>query len=583
MEDRRLSGPEHREMAALVPAESLINILGVVYVHRKTSDGGDIYLTKFGLPCVEFLELENWYEEQWFTEHRERLQGTSAVFRVPTKEINGRSLELVVKNCRVGEHVPLETKTLIEFINAEFNSPWEEFALVMEMREGRYGPADVLIRTQLPLAIYVPPEKMQMWQSGRSHEKINRIAARHPGIDLDILRQYKMIYGWIRGKSVVQILSQAGSIGASLDNLLSPLTTKAIADMNAKGFVVADMKPDHIIIGEAEVNDIGTLAASSNKEEKAGKAAAVLNTYLKQGEYWVIDYELLMRTEDHEEQVSYRQRRSYHDDQKDRWVPTELPPHLRLVECLGVPYIFGHTESTGGRLWVVGRNARLFDYYLPERWRKTHAWKLSENNEVFYTFTKDHVHIVWKTSRVGETPGSETANDRRARNSASGFNSPFEEFAIAHFLSQNGVPTVYARAIYVTGSTKLEPTTDRSRYESHAELVDPNGELILRDDRNYITIRGYFNGPDSWVAEQHGLLCRPMDLRAALERGVLSREDCLKLYDAALSRLKNIGYDGSLLEANDMLVAFEPGGSLLRDEDNQPQIRICNFELLQKI
>ncbi len=52
------------------------------------------------------------------------------------------------------------------------------------------------------MVIYVPPEKMQIWQSGRSRAKINRIRAKHPGIDLDILKQYKLIYGWIDGHSL---------------------------------------------------------------------------------------------------------------------------------------------------------------------------------------------------------------------------------------------------------------------------------------------------------------------------------------------------------------------------------------------
>ena len=127
-------------MTTLVTPESLVNVLGTVYVHKKTSDGGDVYLTSFGLQYADLLEIENWYEREWFLAHRERLEGTSAVYRVPTKTVRGRSLDLVVKNCRVGEDVPVQTRTILEYLNAEFNSPWEEFALVMEMREGRYGP-----------------------------------------------------------------------------------------------------------------------------------------------------------------------------------------------------------------------------------------------------------------------------------------------------------------------------------------------------------------------------------------------------------------------------------------------------------
>ena len=87
-----------------------------------------------------------------------RLLGTSSVYRVPTRRVNGTSLDLVVKNCRVGEDVPINTHTLEEFMSAEFNSPWEEFALVMEMGDKQVGQRLKWIRVQRPLAIYVPPQ-----------------------------------------------------------------------------------------------------------------------------------------------------------------------------------------------------------------------------------------------------------------------------------------------------------------------------------------------------------------------------------------------------------------------------------------
>ena len=34
---------------------------------------------------------------------------------------------------------------------------------------------------------------------------------------------------------------------------------------------------------------------------------------------------------------------------------------------MGVDYVYGEVESTGGALWVVGRDPVLFDYFLPEK------------------------------------------------------------------------------------------------------------------------------------------------------------------------------------------------------------------------
>jgi hypothetical protein len=573
---------ENSNSKIFVTPESLISILGVIYVHKKTSDGGDIYFTQHGLPYAEYLSLENWYEKQWFENNKEKLLGTGSVYKIPTKKINNKNIELVVKNCRVGEDVPLDTHTLLEFINAEFNSPWEEFALVMEMREGKYGSSNITINTQEPLAIYVFPEKMQLWQSGRSRTKINKIKARHPGIDLDILRQYKLIYGWIKGKNVVEIFIDIGLTPKELESTLEPITKKVIDDIAQKGYVIADMKPAHIIISQEYVELINKINDNNSQNLKEKQKAFIIGL-IECGKYSVVDYELLLRTPDHEEQVKSQRRHSYLDDQKDRFIPTPLPSYLYCSEILGVPYVHGHVESTGGYLWVVGRNARLFDYFLPERWRKTVSWRLSENNEVFYTVTKDNIHIVWKTSRVGETPDKIKDEQLKAKAIQYGFNSPFEEFAIAQELSQKGIPTVYVRAIYMTGTLKEEKSTDLSRYESHKHLLGPDNYPILKDTHNYISIRGYYNGPDTWVAQQKGGLYKPIDLVSACAKNIITPQQFLDIQKRIKERLLSVGYDGSLLEANDILLALDQSGNIVKDSEKEPEARICNFELIKKI
>jgi hypothetical protein len=562
--------------------ESLVTVLGVVYVHRKTSDGGDLYLTRYGLPFGDFLELDNWYDKSWFETHAERLEGTSAVYRVPTREVAGRSLELVVKNCRVGEDVPVDTHALLEFMSAEFNSPWEEFALVMELRESRYGPREVRIRTQDPLAIYVPPEKMQIWQSGRSQAKINRIRARHPGIELDILRQYKLVYGWIKGQDAVHVLHDAGLGREEIGQHLDPLNGRVIQDLEQKGFVVADMKPAHIVLEQNDVRRLEQLPVRA-PSELAHTRPDALRDLVQRGQYSLVDYELLLRTPSHEAEVLAERRHSYLDDVRDRYQATLLAPNLHAVGYFGVPYVTGQAESTGGHLWVVGRNGRLFDYFLPERWRRTHAWKLSDSNEVYYTVTKDRVHLVWKISRVGERPLLPSGSPEAARIEAAGFNSPFEEFAIAEELAARGVPAVYVRAIYCTGIGKLEPSTDVRRYETHRDLRGPDGEPILREDHNYITLRGYYNGPDHWVAAQSGLLCRPFDVAHATELGLVAREDAERLLERARARMREAGFEGSLLKPNDFLVVINPLGKLVLDGEGQPEVRVCNFELIGRV
>ena len=563
--------------------KALVNVLGVVYLHFRTEDGGDLYLTRFAESHQRHLEIRNWYEHDWFTRHRVRLLGTSSVYRVPTRRINGTRLDLVVKNCRVGEDVPLDTHTLEEFCNAEFNSPWEEFALVVEMGDKQFGQRVGWVKVQRPLAIYVPPQPMQQWQSGRSRAKINRIRARHPGIDLDILKQYKLVYEWIRGKNLIELFEHIKLDLPEIVHHLKTMQSKALEDLSAKGYLMADMKPEHVIIDEEDCQRIEQAGGGSGAEA-AVKQVDMIYQLLNVGKYSVIDYELLFRTPDHEDRVKSARRHCYLDDQRARLKPTPLPAHLARTEIFGVPYIFGHAESTGGRMWVVGRNSRLFDYFLPERWRKTPSLSLSDDNEVYYTVTKDNIHLVWETSRVGEVPADRKYSAEDVEKIKQyGINSPFEEFAISHDLNQHGIHAVYVRAIYATGSVKVEPSMDPRKFESHRRFLDEEGTPILDEQHNYITIRGYYNGPDEWVPEHEGALLTPVDLARAVRKGIITESQSRQYLDTVIDRLRIAGYDGTLLKANDLLLALNAKGEIMKDRTNEPDLIICNFEIIWKV
>jgi hypothetical protein len=562
--------------------KALVNVLGVVYLHSKTDEGGDLYLTRHAEPYQEQLEIENWYEEDWFTSNRMRLLGTSSVYRVPTKPVDGTSLDLVVKHNRVGEDVPLNTHTLEEFCSAEFNSPWEEFALVMEMGDKQFGQRIEWVKVQRPLAIYVPPQRMQAWQSGRSRAKINRIRARHPGIDLDILKQYKLVYEWIRGKNLIEVFEQIRIDLPDLVHHLKTMQKQAFEHLTVKGYHMADMKPEHVILDEEDCTRIEE-AGRNGDDDAARKQVEMVYQLLNGGKYSLIDYELLFRTPKHEDQVKASRRHSYLDEMRVRLTPTPMPSYLARTEIFGVPYIFGRAESTGGRMWVVGRNARLFDYFLPERWRKTPSLSLSDTNEVFYTVTKDNIHLVWKTSRVGEIPSDTYRPDEIEKIRKYGINSPFEEFAISQDLNQRGIHAVYVRAIYATGSEKVESSVDPRKYESHQPILDNDGNPVLGEDHNYITIRGYYNGPDDWVPEHDGALLTPVDLARAIRKNIIDEFQGREYLEKVKERLRTAGYDGSLLKANDVLLAMDAKGTIMKDRSGEPDIIICNFEVLWKV
>ena len=254
----------------------VISLIGVDYLRLKTGDGGDLYLTRFGLPFREQLAPENWYAPDWFAVRRARLPGTSAIYKVPTRPVRGVSLNLVARFSRVGQEIPLDTLTLNENIHAEFNSPFEEFALVMELRAAGLGASRARILTKRPLAIYMPPEQLQHWQTGRLESKMAAKRARHPEAELDLLRQYILLYGWIEGLNAVQAIQALAVTGPVAETFLAETTLHAVHDLEQLGFRMLDIKPEHLVL---RIRPDGSLL-----RRRTGNPS-----------YALVDYELLER------------------------------------------------------------------------------------------------------------------------------------------------------------------------------------------------------------------------------------------------------------------------------------------------
>jgi hypothetical protein len=157
-------------------------------------------------------------------------------------------LDLVVRFSRVGEDIPMDTPTLYQYPNVEFNSPFEEFGLVMQLRAAPSAAGGARIATKRPLAIWSPAECLQLWQTGRLESRIAAKAARHPEAELDILRQYILVYGWIKGLNAVQSVRVLGMTGAGGEAFLTAVTRRAVDDLGQHGFRMVDMKPEHIVL-----------------------------------------------------------------------------------------------------------------------------------------------------------------------------------------------------------------------------------------------------------------------------------------------------------------------------------------------
>jgi hypothetical protein len=528
----------------------------------KSREGGELYVTRFGLSLLEQLQPENWLDQPWFRENRERLAGTSTVYRVSTKPVAGRSIDLVVKYSRVGEDVPLDTKTIERFYDAEFNTPYEEFSRVMELRECRSAR---LVRMHRPLAIYVPPQPIELWESGRSKSRIARKKAKYRDVELDIYRQYILVYEWIKGLSATEMLEEMFPDKESYDAELKRLTELSLHALEERGFMVLDHKPAHVILRRRRDGSL--------LRDKSGELA-----------YALVDFELLVRTPEYEAEIQTTRRGDFFWHEGHRFNPPRsapLPSHLRMTKVLGVDYVLGHAESTGGLVWVAGRDPNLFDYYLPERWRHTPSSSLSGRRQAFSTVSKDDVHMIWEVSSVGEA----VAETDEGKNPASGisYNSPFESFAIALEMTRQGFSCATPCAIYMTGLESPRPDDyvfDESRYESHRNLTTPDGEPVLRPGHNYLTVWGLWNFPDPAMRRKKGYRFQVLDLRQAQEQGLCGKREVDDRVEELRAELEDKGFVAPALDASHLLVCILPDGDVLRKRDGSTRMTIGNFELI---
>ncbi len=437
-----------------------------------------------------------------------------------------------------------------------------EFSLVLEMR-GTHSESPGRLYTHRPLAIYVPRKFVQGEQLGRRRHKMEAIQRTHEEIPIDWNRNYAVIYEWLKGIDAWEACRK----GLLTKEELAELVEQAHADLNRKGFAVSDSKPNHIIVRPTPGNGL--------MKDPASKTL-----------YGLVDFELLKRTPEREEQLRAEKRQDYLIRQARRFEPHwQFPEELTPVRLMDVDYVYGQVESTGGALWVVGRDPMLFDYFLPEKWRRTPRTRISSSQQVFETITKDNVHLVWRVSRVGQIPDADPFVRREKRILDYGYNSPFEEFSIAMELSRKGIETTYPRAIYMTGhkSTVSSSLVDNSRYESHAEFRTPEGHSLLSRQHEYVTIWGYWNGPDDALAAKDEEIYKGIDALSAYREGRLTQRQYVRVVGAAKRRLVAAGIEDLSLRGNHLLLSIDREQKLAVDDKNLPLLRICNFELLKRI
>ena len=251
---------------------------------------------------------------------------------------------------------------------------------------------------------------------------------------------------------------------------------------------------------------------------------------------------------------------------------------------LGVDFIYGEAASTGGTLWVVGKDPRLFDYFLPERWRSKKI-TLSASGRTWYARTKDGVHLVWKVSRVGAAPSYEGGSAVQQAMIEHGYNSPFEKFDLALEISRNGIPTVYPRAIYATGASSEggKALDDTRRFWEFCDVLAPDGRPALHEGSDYVTIWGYWRGSEDQSAPDSSIDWSPIGAAQACSMGLLTATELEQLVDRHRSRLCAAGYEDLSPDNDHILLSFIPDGAIKRNSSREIETRHCNFELVRRL
>lgn len=132
-------------------------------------------------------------------------------------------------------------------------------------------------------------------------------------------------------------------------------------------------------------------------------------------------------------------------------------------------------------------------------------------------------------------------------------------------------------------STVSSSLVDNSRYDSHAELHTPEGHSLLSRQHEYVTIWGYWNGPDDALAAKDEEIYKGIDALSAYREGRLTQQEYVRVVRAAKQRLAAAGIEDLSLRGNHLLLSIDREQKLAVDAEKLPLIRICNFELLKRV
>ena len=275
------------------PPDHRVRMFGLDYSRVDLDEGGEIYVTRYGWDRLPAILPEHWFLNGRYARDGVKLPGgTGMVYGLDAPVPSKPNLRLVVKFARAGQHVPLfiagDDRVNVsneDVANARWNSPFEEFGLLHELRTSRFGPPDIAIRTKRPLAIYCPPTDYPEWKLGRTPRlwremekelQSQQVLTEGERVHLRQNRLYVVLFEWVAGINAEDCHTQ----GLLAKSEMNELSERVVRELESKGFRVLDNKPKHFILRKRP--DGGLL-------RRHGELV-----------YALIDFELLKRTPEYE-------------------------------------------------------------------------------------------------------------------------------------------------------------------------------------------------------------------------------------------------------------------------------------------
>ena len=110
----------------------------------------------------------------------------------------------------------------------------------------------------------------------------------------------------------------------------------------------------------------------------------------------------------------------------------------------------------------------------------------------------------------------------------------------------------------------------------------PTASRSVRREYDYITIWGFWNGPDELLAAQDGIFYRAVNVKRAVTDKLIPRQTMMELMQRMSRRLADCGFEDLNLKPDHLLISFDAAQKLVLDTLGKPELRLCNFELIRR-